>query len=197
MLYKYDIIVLQRLLRIYGLSPLRNIYRPGKRDENLNLFNPKIINQKSEGKKNNHQKEHKQEKKRKQDKKSHREHKHDHEDGSSSEEVVKIGNKANVNGATAASHQVPDLSSAQSIMPGKQGVPKDVETTSTLELPAVPKCPGKIWQPISLTTTAKGLTDDDLAFAISDFKPLPEKKEQSKPYTPKQISVINDEDLLM
>ncbi|XP_077344006.1 kininogen-1 [Lithobates pipiens] len=144
------------LPRLYGLSPLRNSHRPHKRYENLNLFNSKIINQKSEGKKNNHQKEHKKEKKGKQDKKSLREHKHDHEDKSSSEEVVKIGNKANVNEATAAPHQVPDLSSAQSNMPDKQGVPKDVGETLMLELPAVPKCPGKIWQPLSLTTTAKG-----------------------------------------
>lgn len=186
----------QILVRISGLSPLRKSYTPGKRDENLNFLNSKIINQKSEGKKNNHQKEHKQEKKGKRDKKSPaRQHKHDHKDKSSSEEVVKIGNKANVNEATADSHQVPDLSSAQPNMPGKQ----EVGETLMLELPAVPKCPGKIWQPLSLTTTAKGLTDDDLAFAISDFKPLPEKEdEQSKPYTiPKQISVMKDEDLLI
>ncbi|XP_018422613.1 PREDICTED: kininogen-2-like [Nanorana parkeri] len=172
------------IMRLSGLSPLRMSKKPDQAETNLQ--------QHTKGKNKGQHKGRKQEQKGKSDKK--RKHKHDDED-ESSEEVDERGINVNMK---EDSHQVLDLPSAQPTVPSKEAVPKDIEEKSNLELPYVPKCPGKLWQPRSLTTTVKTFTDDDLAFAAADFKPLPEKEEEpSKPYTPKQIPFFDDEDLLL
>ncbi|XP_072264274.1 T-kininogen 1-like [Pyxicephalus adspersus] len=101
--------------------------------------------QQSRGKKSSHHKGHKSEQKGKPGRKPHREHKYDHKDESSEE--VESESKVNVKEETAALQQVPNLSAAEPNVPSK-----DTEETSKLEPSAVPKCPGKLWQPKSQIT---------------------------------------------
>lgn len=183
--------MLQAATRISGLSPLRMSRRTYvQTNNNLHLFNPITKHPQSRVKKNNHHKEHKQEQKGKSDKNLHQEHKQNDEQ-ESSEEVADNGSEVNVQDISVASQQVPHFPAAQPDVPNTD----DITETSKLELPFLPKCPGKIWQPISLTMTAKPLTDDDLALAAADMDSLPDK-EEGNPKTPKQIADFGDDDLL-
>ncbi|XP_071998803.1 T-kininogen 1-like [Engystomops pustulosus] len=92
--------------------------------------------------------------------------------------------------------QAPGLSHNQDISPNTY----EISEVNFPGLPTdVPRCPGRVWQPISISPsipTPGTFTIDDLALAVEDLKPpLDQNIEKNEPPLPKQNVNFNDEDL--
>ncbi|XP_075717807.1 T-kininogen 1-like isoform X2 [Rhinoderma darwinii] len=196
-------------VRIGGLSPLR-ISRNINHEENdrksmLKLFKPiKRIEQPRQRRHgHNNNKGHKHGNK---DKEGKNKHKYQHDDSSEEDnenEVTQaplqpIEPVIQKPGNLPVVQQAPKVSYNQDISP-------NTDETSVLDFPELPvdvapRCPGRVWQPISQIPsipTAETFKIDDLIFAVDNLNPSSDSDiKKNEPVTPKEISIFNDEDLL-
>ncbi|XP_075058310.1 kininogen-1 [Mixophyes fleayi] len=191
-----------------GLSPFRRA-RTTVQNSNVKPFQP--IQKLQQPKRHEHN--NKGQKHGRREKQNRRKPNHGHKYDDSSEELADNGNEASVieiSQNLASSNDIPvqqtkPIPSNMPITILIQEVSPDTTKTTVLDLPAKPsvvdsRCPGTVWQPIRLIPkipTARTFTIDDLASAIADLTAVKQDIEENEPASPKQISLFNDEDLLL
>ncbi|XP_063772424.1 kininogen-1 isoform X2 [Pseudophryne corroboree] len=163
-------------LRIGGFSP----FRKASKNIKNNIVKPsKSLKPLQQSRENRHGHNNKEQKHGKKEKKDKRKPKHDHKDVDTSEEPEGTINKSTQDFGN--SHELP-----------VHTIHQEVSSNS--------RCPGKVWQPITLIPempTVKTFSIDDLAFAVDDLTPLSgQDTEKNEPDLQKEISLFNDEDLL-
>ncbi|XP_066457724.1 T-kininogen 1-like [Eleutherodactylus coqui] len=178
-------------LRIRGLSPFRRhftgMHEGNNRNDMLKLFKPVKPTQRRFEHNYNIGHDHGKKDKGKKNK-------HEHKDNEN--EVTQAPLQLTKPVIEKPNDQTaPEGSRNQEITPNTD----ETSVSNFLELPTdiVPRCPGRVWQPISLTPTHKTLSDDDLLAAVDLTLPSDQIIEKNEPFTPKQITTgFFDDDLL-